>query len=126
MKKPNLDHAEVIKRISLSGLPKSVLKYMSPEAIAHIEKFGVKEIGTNNLAVGEWFIIEKYLPGDYHKFATGGLRSELSVFRMAFFSFVTYIGNKYPKAYHKIPNHNCWHSQAISLSVHNKWLTNHV
>ena len=62
---------------------------MSPEAIAHIEKSGVKEIGTNNLAVGEWFIIEKYLPGDYHKFATGGLRSELSVFRMAFFSFVT-------------------------------------
>ena len=91
MKKPNLDHAEVIKRISLSGLPKSVLKYMSPEAIAHIEKFGVKEIGTNNLAVGEWFIIEKYLPGDYHKFATGGLRSELSVFRMAFFSFVSII-----------------------------------
>ena len=120
MKKPNLDHAEVIKRISLSGLPKSVLKYMSPEAIAHIEKSGVKEIGTNNLAVGEWFIIEKYLPGDYHKFATGGLRSELSVFRMAFFSFVTYIGNKY------IPNHNCWHSQAISLSVHNKWLTSHA
>ena len=34
---------------------------MSPEAIAHIEKSGVKEIGTNNLAVGEWFIIEKYL-----------------------------------------------------------------
>ena len=97
---------------------------MSPEAIAHIEKSGVKEIGTNNLAVGEWFIIEKYLPGDYHKFTTGGLRSELSVFRMAFFSFVTYIGNKYPKAYHKIPNHNCWHYQANSLSVHR--LTNHV
>ena len=83
MKKPNLDHAKVIKRISLSDLPESVLKYISPEAIVHVERLGAKEIGTNNLAVGEWFIIERYLPGGYHKFATGGSRSELSVFRMS-------------------------------------------
>ena len=82
MKKPNLNHAKVIKRISLSDIPESVLKYISAEAIAHIEKSGSKEIGTGNLAVGECFTIERYLPGDYYKFATEGSRSELSVFRM--------------------------------------------
>ena len=66
MKKPNLDHAEIIK--GLSTLPESVLKLMTPAAIAHIEKSGAKEIGTNNMACG--------------KFATDGSRSELSVFRM--------------------------------------------
>ena len=35
------------------------------------------------MGVGEWFVIERYLPGEYHKFATDGSRSELSVFRMA-------------------------------------------
>lgn len=80
MKKPNLDHAEIIK--GLSTLPESVFKLMTPAAIAHIEKSGAKEIGTNNMAVGEWFVIERYLPENYHKFATDGSRSELSVFRM--------------------------------------------
>lgn len=53
MKKPNLDHAEIIK--GLSTLPESVLKLMTlmtPAAIAHIEKSGAKEIGTNNMACG--------------------------------------------------------------------------
>ena len=51
----------------------------------------------------------------------------LCVFKqgMAFFSFVIYIGDKFPKAYHKIPIHNYWHYQAIFLFVHNIGLTNH-
>ena len=82
MKKPNLTHAEIIKKTSLSDIPKSMLKIMSPEAKKALEKNGAKEIATNNMAVGEWFVIERYLPGNYHKFATDGSRSELSVFRM--------------------------------------------
>ena len=83
MKKPNLNHAKVIKTSS-SELPKSMLDFMSPEAIARIKGgYGFREIGTDNMGVGEWFVIEKYLPGDYHRFATDGSRSELSVFRMA-------------------------------------------
>lgn len=30
MKKPNLAHAEIIKKTSLSDIPKSMLKIMSP------------------------------------------------------------------------------------------------
>lgn len=80
MKKPNLDHAEVVKKISIS---EDMTKFLSPALIAYLEKEGAKEIGTENMAVGEWFVIERYLPGAYHKFATDGSRSELSVFRMA-------------------------------------------
>ncbi len=80
MKKPNLAHAEIIKKTSLSDIPKSMLKIMSPEAKKALEKNGAKEIATNNMAVGEWFVIERYLPGNYHKFARDGSRSELSVF----------------------------------------------
>ena len=43
--------------------------------------------------------------------------------RMAFF-FVTYIGDKFPKACHKIPIHNCWRCQVISLFVHSISPTN--
>lgn len=80
MKKPNLDHAEVVKK---SVIPESLRKSLSPAVLAHLEKEGAKEIGTDNMAIGEWFVIERYLPGGYHKFATDGSRSELSVFRMA-------------------------------------------
>lgn len=80
MKKPDLDHAEVIKK---AVIPESMKKFLSQEVLAHLEKEGVKEIGTDNMAVGEWFVIERYLPGSYHKFATDGSRSELSVFRLA-------------------------------------------
>ena len=80
MKKPNLDHAEVIKK---AVIPESMKKVLSQEVLAHLEKEGDKEIGTDNMAVGEWFVIERYLPGSYHKFATDGSRSELSVFRLA-------------------------------------------
>ena len=83
MKKPNLAHAEIIKKTSLSDIPKSMLKIMSPEAKKALEKNGAKEIATNNMAVGEWFVIERYLPGNYHKFATDGSRSELSVFNVS-------------------------------------------
>lgn len=80
MKKPNLEHAEVIKK---TFIPECLMKSLSPSILAHLEKEGVKEIGTDNMAVGEWFVIEKYMSGGYHKFATDGSRSELSVFRMA-------------------------------------------
>lgn len=83
MKKPNLDHAKIIKKISLLDISKSMLKIMSPKAKKILEKNGDKEIGTCNMGVGESFVIERYVPGDYHKFATNGTRSELSVFRMA-------------------------------------------
>lgn len=80
MKKPNLEHAKVVKK---SVIPESLRKSLSPAVLAHLEKEGAKEIGTDNMAVGEWFVIERYLPEGYHKFATDGSRSELSVFRMA-------------------------------------------
>lgn len=80
MKKPNLKHAKVIKK---SVIPKKLMKSLSPAVLAHLEKEGAKEIGTDNMAVGEWFVIERYLPGGYHNFATDGSRSELSVFRLA-------------------------------------------
>ena len=80
--KNNEDEKTVIKKLSSPDIPKSMLKIMSPEAKKALEKNGAKEIGTNNMAVGEWFVIERYLPGNYHKFATDGSRSELSVFRM--------------------------------------------
>ena len=38
MKKPNLTHAEIIKKTSLSDIPKSMLKIMSPEAKKALEK----------------------------------------------------------------------------------------
>lgn len=80
IKKPNLAHAAVITESLISD---EIKKYLSPAVLAHIEKQGRKEIGTDNMAVGEWFIIEKYKEGVYHKFSTDGSRSELSVFRMA-------------------------------------------
>lgn len=80
MKKPNLEHAEIVKK---SVIPESLRKSLSPAVLTHLEKEGAKEIGTDNMAVGEWFVIERYLPGGYHKFSTDGSRSELSVFRMA-------------------------------------------
>ncbi|MDE5985933.1 MAG: hypothetical protein K2H16_01440 [Prevotella sp.] len=80
IKKPLLKDAAIIKK---AVIPESMLKFLSPAVIAHLEKEGAKENGTYNMAVGEWFIIERYWPGDYHKFATDGSRSELSVFRMA-------------------------------------------
>ena len=79
-KKPLLKDAAIIKK---AVIPESMLNLLSPEAIAHLHKEGAKGIGTENMAVGEWFIIERYLPDNYHKFATDGSRSELSVFRMA-------------------------------------------
>lgn len=80
MKKPKLETAEIIKK---TEIPENMLKFLSPALIAHLEKQGMKEIGTDNMAVGEWFVIERYVPSSYHKFATDGSRSELSVFRMA-------------------------------------------
>lgn len=80
IKKPLLRNAVIKKNTSV---PERMLRYLSPEAKAHLKKEGIKEIGTCNLAVGEFFVIERYLPGDYHKFATNGSRSELSVFRMS-------------------------------------------
>lgn len=80
IKKPLLKDAAIIKK---AVIPESMLKFLSPEVIAHLQKEGAKEIGTENMAIGEWFVIERYLPGGYHKFATDGSRSELSVFRMA-------------------------------------------
>lgn len=80
MKKPSLDHAEVIKKATI---PEDMKKFLSPAVLAHLEKEGAKETGTDNMAIGEWFIIKRYLPGVYHKFATYGFRSELSVFRLA-------------------------------------------
>lgn len=80
MKKPNIEHAQVIIK---GVIPESLRKSLSPAVLAHLEKEGAKEIGTDNMAIGEWFVIERYLPGGYHKFATDGSRSELSVFRMA-------------------------------------------
>lgn len=80
MKKPSLDHVEVIKKATI---PEDMKKFLSPAVLTHLKKEGAKEIGTDNMAVGEWFVIERYLPGGYHKFATDGSRSELSVFRMA-------------------------------------------
>ena len=80
LEKPLLKDAVVIKR---TAIPASLLKSLSPAVVAYLEKEGNKEIGTGNMAVGEWFIIERYLLGDYNKFATDGSRSELSVFRMA-------------------------------------------
>lgn len=80
MKKPNLKHAEIVKK---SHMQEDLMKSLSPAVLAYLEKVGAKEIGTENMAVGEWFVIEKYMPGGYHKFATDGSRSELSVFRMA-------------------------------------------
>ena len=56
------------------------MKSLSPAVLAHLEKEGAKETGTDNMAIGEWFIIKRYLPGGYHMFATDGSRSELSVF----------------------------------------------
>lgn len=80
LKKPLLKDAAIIKK---TAIPERMLKFLSPAIIAHLEKEGAKEIGTDNMGVGEWFVIERYLPGKYHKFATDGSRSELSVFRMA-------------------------------------------
>ena len=80
MKKPILDQAEIVKK---SIIPEDVRNSLSPDILAYLEKAGDKEKGTENMAVGEWFVIESYLPGGYHKFATDGSRSELSVFRMA-------------------------------------------
>lgn len=80
MKKPKLECAQIIKKATI---PEDMLKFLSPALIAHLEKQGMKEIGTDNMAVGEWFIIERYAPGSYHKFTTDGSRSELSIFRMA-------------------------------------------
>lgn len=80
LKKPLLNSAAIIKNYVM---PENLRKSLSPEMIAYIEKTAEKEIGTENMGVGEWFVIERYLPGKYHKFATDGSRSELSVFRMA-------------------------------------------
>ena len=77
IKKPLLKDAVIIKK---TAIPESILKCLSPAAIAHLDKEGAKEFGTVNMGVGEWFVIKQYLPGDYHKFATDGSRSELSVF----------------------------------------------
>ena len=60
MKKPNLAHAEIIKKTYLSDIPKSMLKIMSPEAKKALEQNGAKEIATNNMAVGEGYVIERY------------------------------------------------------------------
>lgn len=80
MKKPRLEHAVVISSFTPS---ESQLKELSPAIRAYLEKTGNKENGTDNMGVGEWFVIERYLQGGYHKFATDGSRSELSVYRMA-------------------------------------------
>ena len=80
LKKPLLKNAATINKATI---PESMMNLLSPAMIAHLEKEGAKEMGTDNMAVGEWFVIERYLPGGYHKFATDGSRSELSVFRMA-------------------------------------------
>lgn len=80
MKKPNLENVKVIKK---SIIPEILKKSLTPAVLAHLEEEGAKETETDNMVVGEWFVIERYLPGGYHKFATDGLRSELSVFRMA-------------------------------------------
>ncbi len=79
LKKPLLKNAAIIKK---AMIPENLRKSLSPEMIAYLEKTGEKEIGTENMGVGEWFVIERYLPGEYHKFATDGSRSKLSVFRM--------------------------------------------
>lgn len=82
LKKPLLKDAAVKK--DMGALPESIMKFMTPGAIAaYLEKKSFKEIGTGNMDIGEWFVIQQYLPGEYHKFATDGSRSELSVFRMA-------------------------------------------
>lgn len=78
--KPSLKDAAIIKK---TVIPENFRRSLSPDMIAYLEKVGEKEIGSENMGVGEWFVIERYLPGEYHKFATDGSRSELSVFRMA-------------------------------------------
>lgn len=80
LKKPLLNSAAIKKN---EVMPENLRNSLSPEMIAYLEKTAEKEIGTENMGVGEWFVIERYLPGKYHKFATDGSRSELSVFRMA-------------------------------------------
>lgn len=80
LKKPLLKNASIIKK---AMIPENLRKSLSLAVIAHLEKSGNKEIGSENMAIGEWFVIERYLPGGYHKFETDGSRSELSVFRMA-------------------------------------------
>lgn len=79
-KKPDLNHAKIINTIV--DIDPEIIKLMSAKAIEMLDVIGNKEIGTENLGVGEWFVLKEYAFGKYHKFITEGSRSELSLYRL--------------------------------------------
>lgn len=79
-KKPDLNHAEIIDTVVT--ITPEMMKLMTPEAIEILNVIGNKEIGTENLGVGEWLILKEYVFDEYHKFMTEGSRSELSLYRL--------------------------------------------
>lgn len=79
-KKPDLNHAEIIDTVVT--ITPEMMKLMTPEAIEILNVMGNKEIGTENLGVGEWFILKEYVFDEYHKFMTEGSRSEISLYRL--------------------------------------------
>lgn len=80
IKKPNLKHASIINTVAT--ISPEMMKLMTPDAIEILYKLGNKEIGTENLGVGEWFILRKHVFNTYHKFMTEGSRPELSLYRL--------------------------------------------
>lgn len=79
-KKPDLNHARIIDTVV--EITPEMMKLMTPKAIEILRIMGNKEIGSENLGVGEWFILQEYVFDGYHKFMTDGSRTELSLYRL--------------------------------------------
>lgn len=78
--KPNLCNAKIIK--VNQGIPLKMMKYLSPEARKHLEKEGLKEMGSANVSIGEWFVLKDCIFDKYYKFITEGTRKEISLYRL--------------------------------------------
>ena len=78
--KPNLKHAKIIS--TKVTIPSTMMKFISSEAIQSLNSIGMKEIVTENLGIGEWFILKEYIYDAYDKFITEGCRTELSLYRL--------------------------------------------
>ncbi len=78
--KPELSYARIVD--TDETISSDIIKTLSPKAIEALGIMGNKELGTENLGVGEWFILNEYVFDEYHKFMTKGSRSELSLYRL--------------------------------------------